>query len=361
MTEGLGRCSTGPFRALQLVRFAETFRDAVALVTLPAAEPGPGEIRVLNRTCGVNGIFDTQIARNAVDYVRLSLPRFMGVEAIGIVDAVGPGVREFAVGDAAVTMRFTGGYREVNIGPAGDFARVPSADREWLALASTGVSALMALEHVGAVQDGETVAISAAAGGLGHLLVQLALKRGCTVVALCGGPDKAAFVRELGAQRVIDHRREDVGTVLSTEFAGRIDVAIDTVGGSIFDAFLRALAPHGRLVVAGAASDLDGQPEIVSGPRIAHSLYYKGASVRGFMNGLLTPLWPAARARLFALHEAGGLTIRFDAQRFQGLDAIPDAVDRLLSGRSIGKVVVELDDAAAGRARAVSTRQGGAG
>jgi NADPH-dependent curcumin reductase CurA len=329
-------------RAIRLERFARSFRDATDIVALPERAPGPGEITVRNLWCGVNGIFDTQIARNAVDYVRIAPPTLTGVEAIGVVTAVGEGVGGFAPGDAAVTTRFTGGYRETNTAPADTFCRAPDPGRVWLALASTGVSALLALEHVGAVRDGETVAVSAAAGGLGHLIVQLAKLRGCHVVAVCGGPDKVAFVRGLGADRVIDYRHEDVAGVLAAEYYNKIDVAIDTVGGAIFDAFLDNLAVHGRLVAGGAAQDLEGRPEIVTAPRIVHKLYYKAASVRGFMNGLLTPLWPEARARLFALYKAGQIQVLFDEVLFVGLEEVYDAVERLLSGQSMGKVTVAL-------------------
>jgi NADPH-dependent curcumin reductase CurA len=329
-------------RAIRLERFADSFRAATDIVELPRRDPGPGELTVRNIWCGVNGIFDTQIARNAVDYVKIAPPTLTGVEALGVVEAIGDGVPDFAVGDAVVTTRFPGGYRQSNTAQAAHFCRVPSTDRVWLALASTGVSALLALEHVGAVRDGETVAISAAAGGLGHFLVQLAKLRQCHVVAVCGGAEKAAFVRGLGADRVIDYRCEDVSAVLAAAYANRLDVAIDTVGGSIFDAFLDNLAVHGRLVAGGAATDLQGRPEMVTGPRIVHKLYYKAASVRGFMNGLLPDLWPAARARLFALHTEGALTVTFDSVAFLGIDAVYDAIDRLLSGDSIGKVTVQL-------------------
>jgi NADPH-dependent curcumin reductase CurA len=330
-------------RAIRLERFGESFRDATEIVALEPRAPGPGEIAVRNLWCGVNGIFDTQIARNAVDYVKIRPPTFTGVEAIGVVEAVGAGVTAFVVGDAAVTTRFTGGYREANVGPAAQFTRVPSPDRVWLALASTGVSALLALEHVGQVREGETVAVSAAAGGLGHLIVQLAKLRGCRVVAVCGGVEKAAFVRGLGADRVIDYRAEDVASVLAAEYPNALDVAIDTVGGAIFDAFVDNLAVHGRLVAGGAAQDLEGRPEVVTAPRIVHKLYYKAASVRGFMNGLLPQLWPAAREKLFALHDAGAVKVTFDSVAFVGLEQVYDAVERLLSGGSMGKVVVKLE------------------
>lgn len=330
------------FNAIRLERFADSFREAARIVSLDLEAPGPGALRVRNLHCGINGIFDTQIARNAVDYVTLKLPTLTGVEALGIVDACGEGVEGFAPGDAVVTTRFPGGYRDWNVAPADHFVRVPEAKREWLALASTGVSAMMALDHIGQAQPGETVAISAAAGGLGHFLVQLALVKGCHVIAVCGGREKGDFVRGLGAHRVIDYRSESVAEILAAEYRDRLDVAIDTVSGGIFDAFLDNIAPHGRLVVGGAAQDLNGQPEIVTAPRIAHKLYYKGASVRGFMNGLLAPHWSEPRERLFALYREGKVQVTFDAEPFAGLEGVFDAVERLLSGQSMGKVVVDL-------------------
>lgn len=330
------------YRAIRMERFAASFREAADIVAVPLTEPGRGEVRVRNRFCGVNAIFDTQIARNAVEYVTIGLPTFTGVEALGVVDAVGEGVTDFAPGDAAVSVRFTGGYREVNVAPAEAFAKVPAAKPEWLTLASTGVSAMVALERIGEIRDGETVAISAAAGGLGHLLVQLALLRGCQVIAVAGGPRKCDFVASLGAQRVIDYKTEDVAAVLAAEYPKGLDLAVDTVSGAIYDAFLANIANHGRLVVGGAATDLDGKPEMVSAPRIAHAIYYKGASVRGFMNGLLTPHWADARARLFALHDEGKLQVCLDEGRFTGLEGVYDAVEHLLSGASMGKVIAAL-------------------
>jgi NADPH-dependent curcumin reductase CurA len=114
------------------------------------------------------------------------------------------------------------------------------------------------------------------------------------------------------------------------------------VSGAIYDAFLANIAYHGRLVVGGAASDLDGKPQMVTAPRIAHSIYYKGASVRGFMNGLLSPHWSDARARLFALYQAGRIKVCLDAAGFTGLEGIYGAVEHLLSGASMGKVVAEI-------------------
>jgi NADPH-dependent curcumin reductase CurA len=332
------------YRAIQLERFAPSFRDATRIIELPKRRASAGEILVRNLWCGVNGIFDTQVARNAVAYIDITLPSLTGVEALGIVEDVGDGVTGFDVGDAAVAVRFRHGYREQNTDIANHFAKVPGIGRDWLALASTGVSAMVALEQVGQLADGETVAISAAAGGLGHILVQLAKLRGCRVIGICGGSHKASFVATLGADRVIDYHAEDVAQVLRAEFRDAIDVAVDTVGGAIFDALLDNLAPLGRLVAAGAAAELAERPDVVTGPRVLHKLYFKGASVRGFMNGRLTRHWPAARARLFALHVAGDLHVQFDDCAFDGLQTVNDAIDHLLSSRSMGKVTVKLGD-----------------
>ena len=335
---------TATYRAIRLERFAPSFRDATEIVELPIREPGPGEIRVRNHWCGVNGIFDTQMARNAVDYISFALPTLTGVEAVGIVEAVGPGVDQFTIGDAAANLRFRGGYREMNTAPAVEFVPVPDASPSSLGLASTGVAALLALEHAGGVKDGDTVAVSAAAGGLGHLIIRLAKLRGCRVVAVCGG-GKAEFVRSLGADRIIDYQSESVADVLAREFPDALNVAVDTVGGQVFDAFLDNLAPHGRLVMSGAASDMDGQPQHRHRPGLPLSFYYKAASIQAFQNGRSTHLWPAARDRLFALHAADRIAVTFDAGNDVGLESAYDAVERLVSGQTIGKVVVNLSPA----------------
>jgi NADPH-dependent curcumin reductase CurA len=120
---------------------------------------------------------------------------------------------------------------------------------------------------------------------------------------------------------VIDYRAESVADVLAGEFKDH-------------------LAVHGRLVAAGAAQDLEGRPEIVTAPRIVHKLYYKGASIRGFMNGRLNERWADARQTLFDLYRTRRLTVTFDEQAFEGLPHVYDAVEHLLSGRSMAKVIV---------------------
>lgn len=330
------------YRAIEQYRFAESFRAATRIVELPLTQPGPGEVLVRNAWCGINGIFDTQLARNAVGTIRMEPPFLTGVEAVGTVAAVGSGVTGLAVGDAVAATRFRGGYREANCGPAADFVKVPEATAEALTLASSGVAAWLALTLTGDLKRGETVAISAAAGGLGHLAVQIAKLHDCHVIAICGGAAKADFVRSLGADRVIDYRTESVREVLDGEYPDRIDLALDTVGGELFDAMVDNLADHGRLVISGWASDMvDDQPTPITAPRIGHKLYYKGASVRAFMNALHTPHWPGAREKLFQLYADGALRVRAEVLG-NGIEAVPDAVEALLASQTMGKAVVRL-------------------
>lgn len=330
------------YQAIELQRFAESFRAGTDIVDKPLTPPGPNEVVVRNLYCGINGIFDTQIAKNAVDYVTVKLPTLTGVEALGQVAAVGREVSDLAVGDHVVTTRFPSGYRMWNKSDASNFVKVKDSRPEWLVLASTGVSAYVALTQIGEIKAGETVAISAAAGGLGHLLIQIAKSFGCHVIAICGGDKKGQLAKAMGADVVINYREVSVSDYLNTHYKDKLDIAFDTVSGSIHDAFLENLAVHGRLIVAGAATDLEGKPEEVTRPRIANKLYYKSASVRGFMNGLLTEHWPDARDVLFAMYEKGELEVVMDEPQFTGIHGVYQGVERLLSGQSMGKVLVDL-------------------
>jgi NADPH-dependent curcumin reductase CurA len=218
---------------------------------------------------------------------------------------------------------------------------VPEAHPEILALIPSGVSALVALEQVGELGTGETVVITAAAGGLGNVMTQLAVRAGNHVVALCGAARKAAWLESAGVDRVIDYREESLEAVLAEHYTDRLDLVMDSVGGKVFDALVDELAPRGRLVVCGFTSDRL-PTERVTAERIYTRLYWKAASVRGFMNYRFAEYAPAARERLLELREQGELKPLVDPANFKGLGAVADAVEYLLSGSNLGKVLVDL-------------------
>jgi NADPH-dependent curcumin reductase CurA len=330
------------YRKLVLERFGNDLASQYRIVETPLLPPGPGELLIRNHFAGVNALFDVMSGRNKVGYLKLTAPMDVGIEAVGVVAAVGADVAGFKEGDAVATTRLGYGYREYHTAPAANAYRIDAPLPEILALIPTGISGLVALEQVAELKDGETLAISAAAGGLGHLIVQLAKQRGCTVIGVCGGAHKVAAVQALGADRVIDYKAEDLSGILAAEFPRGLDVAYDTVGGDIFDAFLENLAVKGRLVVSGFANEITGEPDIAARERPYAKLYWKAASVRGFMNALYPEHQRPAGERLIDMHRNGALKIWVDPTPFNGLEQITQAQAHLLNGKNIGKVVLDL-------------------
>lgn len=330
------------YRKLVIERLTGDFRSSTAIVSEPWRDPGPGEVVIRNHYAGCNAIFDKNLCRNTIRYVDVRPPFDMGIESVGEIVAVGPEVSQWRCGDAVAVSRLGGGYREYQCVDARKPIRIRTPSPEILALIPTGVSALVGLERIGEVRAGDTVAVSAAAGGLGHFVVQFAKLAGAQVIGITGDEQKLALLRELGVDRPINHRRENLREVLSREYPRGLDVAYDSVGGEIFDTFVDHLAMRGRLVVSGHTSDFDREVELVPQPRVYRKLYWKSASIRGFQNQAFPEFFDEAVARILALNEAGRLRVCVDATAFIGLEQVADAVEHLLAGRSTGKVVIQV-------------------
>lgn len=330
-------------RILQQETIADSFREATRIVGAPISALGDEDVLVRLHFAGINGLFDESLARGEVPYFELNLPMALGVEAVGVVERVGSRVTTFSAGDAVASSKLGAGYREWLIARPEDLIIVPAPTARYVALRTSAVSALIALENAGRMTSGETVVITAATGGLGQFLVQFAKRAGNTVIGVCGGPDKVALLRDLGCDRPVDRLSEDLGEVLDSEFNGSVQLAVDTVGGSLFDALVARLAPRGRLVTAGHASDIGvGMPVPVLAPRVYEHLYWRSSSIIGFQNSMYADDHLPALRRILDWDAAGELEVTVDPVRFRGLESIPDAVDHLTSGRSKGKVVVDL-------------------
>lgn len=333
---------TGTYRKLVLRELTGQFRSSTAVRTAALERPGPGQVLVRNHWAGVNGVFDQNLCANRVRYVDVRPPFDLGIEAVGEVVALGPDVDWLRVGEAVATSKLGSGYREYQLADARRAIPVREPSAEILTLIPTGISAMVGLERIGELKSGETVAVSAAAGGLGHILVQLARLAGNHVIGLTGSPAKAEALRRLGVDRVIDYRRENLRDVLAREYPRGLDIAYDTVGGEVFDAFVEHLAQRGRLVISGHTSDFDRPDEDVPHPRIYRKLYWKSASVRGFQNPAFPEFFDDACRRVLELYYAGALRILVDPTPFVGVESVADAVEHLLAGRNVGKVVVRL-------------------
>ncbi len=198
--------------------------DVLEEVELDRPEPGPVEVLVRVHAAGVN---PTDWKSRA----RTESPFIPGYDVSGVVEAVGPGVRMYAPGDEVFGMplfpKHVGAYAEYVVAPPRHFARKPaSLDHVTAAgLPLVGLTAWQSLVDFANIQAGQRVLIHAAAGGVGHVAVQIAKARGAHVIGTASAA-KHDFVRGLGADEVIDYTTTDFTTA-----TGDLDVVLDTIGG----------------------------------------------------------------------------------------------------------------------------------
>ncbi|BAY55783.1 alcohol dehydrogenase [Leptolyngbya boryana NIES-2135] len=330
------------YKKLIATRLSDDFRSAIDIQELPIPTPNSGEILIRNKFAGINAGFDTLLCKGNVPYVNLTPPFDLGVEAVGEVVEIGEEVNTIQIGDAVATTVRGGGYREYQVISAHQAIKIREAIPEVLTLMPTGMSALVALEEVGEMKSRETVLVTAAAGGVGHIAVQLAKLAGNHVIGVCGSEVKAKLLESLGCDRIINYRNETLDTVLQQEYPNGINLAFDCVGKQTFDTCVEHLAVRGRLVVVGFISEYANDLESVTQPRIYQKLFWKSASVRGFLMPHFSEYAEEARDRLLDLFYTGKLKVAVDPREFHGIEAIPDAVEYLLSGQNCGKVVVKF-------------------
>ncbi|MEA5464039.1 zinc-binding dehydrogenase [Leptothoe sp. PORK10 BA2] len=334
--------ATKRYRKLVARQCSHDFPSAIDIVEEDIPQPETHQVLIRNRFAGVNAGFDTLLCRGEVPYVNLQPPFDLGVEAVGEVVAMGAGVTRFTVGDAVATTVRGGGYREYQVIDAALAIQIPEAIPEILTLMPTGISALVGLERVGEMGSGETILITAAAGGIGHIAVQLAKLAGNHVIGTCGSEAKGQLLEGLGCDRTINYHQESVHDVLAKEYPEGIDLVFDCVGKQMFDTGIDHLAVGGRFVIVGFISEYGQALEVVSRPRIYEKLFWKAASVRGFLLPHYAEAVPAACDRLLALFQQGAIKVAVDPTDFHGIEAIPTAVNYLLSGQNCGKVVVRF-------------------
>jgi NADPH2:quinone reductase len=217
--------------------------------------PGPGELRIRQTAVGVN--FHDCYVRSGL-YRTLALPGVPGIEAAGVVEAVGAGVTGFAVGDRIgyVTGGY-GAYASHRVLPAAIALRLPDGMSDVLAASVLlkGLTAEMLLRQVHRVEAGQTILVHAAAGGVGRILCQWAAHLGATVIGTAGSAAKAAVARAAGCAHVVPYREQDFVAEVKRITGGRgVDAAYDSVGRDTFDGSLECLAMRGHLVNFGQAS-----------------------------------------------------------------------------------------------------------
>ncbi|XP_059653924.1 uncharacterized protein LOC132300732 [Cornus florida] len=337
------------FEKLVVHTMSHKFRSATSIVRMPLRLPiKPDHVLVKIIYAGVNASdvnFSSgrYFSGNNKDLGSL-LPFDAGFEAVGIIASVGDSVDNLKVGTPVALMTF-GSYAEFTMVPSKHILPVARPDPEVVAMLTSGLTASIALEKAAQMVSGEVVLVTAAAGGTGQFAVQLAKIAGNKVVATCGGGEKAKLLRDLGVDRVIDYKAEDIKTVLKKEFPKGVDIIYESVGGEMFDLCLNALAVYGRLVVIGMISQYQGEEgwKPLNYTGICEKLLAKSQTVAGFFLVQYSQLWQQHLDRLFHLFSLGKLKVAIDPKRFLGLHSVADAVEYLHSGKSIGKVVVCID------------------
>ena len=215
--------------------------------------PGEGQVLVRNTAVGLNFIDTYQ--RSGL--YPMQLPFTPGSEGAGVVEAVGPKVKEFKAGDHVAYSGPIGAYAEVLLRPAARLVKIPAGidDRTAAAMMLKGLTAQYLLRRTYRVKKGDTILMHAAAGGVGQILCQWAKALGATVIGTVGSEEKVALARKAGCKHVIITSRENFVERVKEITQGKgVPVVYDGVGKDTFMGSLDCLAPLGLLASFGNAS-----------------------------------------------------------------------------------------------------------
>lgn len=303
--------------------------------TVTVGEPGPGQVRLKQTAIGVN--FHDIYVRSGL-YQTLTLPGIPGLEAAGVVEAVGEGVTAFAAGDrVAYTSGNYGAYADQRLIDAGRLVRLPDDIDDVLVagMMVRGLTARILLTDVFPVREGSVILVQAAAGGVGQLLCQWARHLGATVIGTVGSQDKAERARRHGCHHVILYREQNVVDTVKQLTDGRgVDVAYDSVGKDTFYDSLACLARRGHLVNFGQSS---GPVEPLAMPRLAAGSFTVVRPMLGHYTADPADRDAAADAFFQALRD--GILTPDDPVRY-ALQDVGQAHDDMEARRTHGAVVL---------------------
>lgn len=309
--------------------------DVLRLEDVDLAPPGAGEI----------GLRQTAIAVNFIDTYHRSglypvkLPSGVGLEAVGIVEAIGAGVTEFAVGDrAGYCTGPIGAYAEATNLPAGRAVKIPDAISDDIAasILMKGMTSEYLLRRTYPVKAGETILFHAAAGGVGQVACQWAKALGATVIGTVGSDAKVDLARSFGCDHVIVSSREDIAARVMEITGGKgVPVSYDGVGKDSFDASVGSLSPRGFLVSFGNASG--PVPPISPAVLSPKSLYLTRPGLFAYVG--TTPELRMSAAALFDVVLSG--KVKIGAPAVYALADAAKAHEDLQARRTTGSIILK--------------------
>jgi len=309
--------------------------EVLTLTDRPVGEPGPGEVRIQHHACGLNFIDCYQ--RSGL--YPMQLPAALGMEAAGVVDAVGEGVTHLKPGDrAAYAAQPPGAYAEARVMPAAQVCPLPDAIpfETGAAMMLKGLTVQYLFHRTVPLKAGDTVLFHAAAGGVGLIACQWAKSEGITLIATAGSDAKCQLALDHGAAHAINYTTEEFAARVRELTDGRgVDAVMDSVGASTFEGSLDCLRPLGMMISFGNASG--PVPPVNLGVLAA-----KG-SLQITRPTLFTHIarhedCQAMARQLFDKVESGAVKIRID-QRF-ALDDVRAAHEALEARKTTGSTVL---------------------
>ena len=312
--------------------------EKLVIGDVPVPEPGKGQVRIAVRCVGVN-FPDTLIIQNLYQF-KPALPFSPGGEAAGIVDAVGEGITDIAVGDRVIAMTGHGCMAEQVIANRGQVVKMADGMPFDVAAGFTMTygTSHHALKQRGALKPGETLLVLGAGGGVGLTAVELGKLMGAKVIAAASSDEKLALCREMGADAAINYSTEDLKDRIKLLTGGRgADVIYDPVGDRFAEPAFRGIAWNGRYLVIGfAAGAIPALP--LNLPLI------KGASIVGVFWGAFTQAEPALHREnmeeLLRWYAEGKL--KPHVSRHFTLDEGPAAIRWMMDRKAQGKIVLTV-------------------
>ena len=311
--------------------------EVLTLADRPVGEPGKGEIRIRHRACGLNFIDVYQ--RDGL--YKLPLPAALGMEAAGIVEAVGEGVTHLAPGDrAAYASQPPGAYAEARVMPAAQVCKLPDAISfdEGAAMMLKGLTVDYLFNRTTPIARGDWVLFHAAAGGVGLIACQWARAEGINLIATAGSDAKCQLALDHGASHAINYRTEDFVARVREITEGRgVDVVMDSVGKDTFEGSLNSLRPLGMMISFGNASGPVAPVDLMA---LASRGSLKITRPTIFTHIADHATCQEMAARLFAKVASGAVKIAI-GQRFP-LDQVADAHRALEARATTGSTILTL-------------------
>ncbi|GFN99761.1 Zinc-binding alcohol dehydrogenase domain-containing protein 2-like [Plakobranchus ocellatus] len=337
-------------KEIQIVKLGDNFREVTKIVEVPVPKPGPRQVVIKTSFLAVN---ISDILYTLGEHTPGVDPPFpAGLEGMGEIVAVGRGSTK-KVGQT-VAFFAHGAFREYVV--VNDFTLVPTpncTDPAYLVFPVSAITASAALEKKGNLQRGETVLVTAAAGAVGHIAVQLAKAAGCRVIGTCSSDDKVAYLKSIGCDRPINYNKESVADVLKREYPKGINTVFESVGGEMLDIALQNLAFFGRIIVLGttsAHSKNDGTKSAKPTVDVPSQLLLKSADMNTLNMVYYKSEIPKYIQQTISLYQSKKLKLATDNGEkeeygpFRGLEKVYDAMDYMFSKKSIGKVVISMGD-----------------